>query len=110
MEIKMLNYGIEEIKYAYYYSDTPLLDVFALPIVFIITGLIMRHILAGIFEKLFGISIFHNGIPILGPIAFVLFPTTMGLFPNLGFYLIDFVATINLFKPKSKESKNDKRN
>ena len=104
-EIKMFEYNfIEALN-----SDTPILDVVFLPFLLVFLGYCLRLLIATGFEKVFRITIFFKGIPILGPIACFLFPTDLGLLANLGFYAIDFVATIQLIiksvKPK-KENKN----
>lgn len=59
-------------------------------------GLSLRLLFCVIMEKFFSITIFHKGIPILGPVAFLAFPTSLSTFMNFGFYLIDFVATFKL--------------
>ena len=88
-------------------SDTPLLDLFVLPFILVLVGYCFRLFIAAGFDKVFSINIFFKGIPILGPVACFLFPTDLGLLANLGFYAVDFGATIKLVIKKPKqENKN----
>jgi hypothetical protein len=78
----------------------------------ILIGFALRMFIATLLEAFFKIKILFSGIPILGPVAFFAFPTELGLLNTLGFYLIDFVATIglfkNLFNNKNKTNKENK--
>jgi len=89
-----------------------ILETIGIPLLDILIGFSLRMFIAMLFEAFFKIRILFSGIPILGPVAFFAFPTELGLLNTLGFYLIDFVATIelfkNLFNNKNKTNKENK--
>jgi hypothetical protein len=70
----------------------------------IIIGLFVRVLLGGMIYHFIKVKALVTGIPFLGIIAWLFFPSMIDSnFMNFGFYLTDFAATILFFTEKGKK-------